>query len=67
VLPTIWVPSAIGTCQSATAEPDPDGDPPGVRFASCGFRQGLPTALAASSVVVVFAKNDHCGCPKGGD
>ena len=59
VLPIVCVPREMGTWKSATAAPEPDDEPPGVREGSWGFEvfgplcEG-PTEVAANSVVVVL-------------
>jgi len=54
VLPPVCVPRPIAACPSPTAAPDPEDEPPGVRFGSCGFRVLGPVVVAANSVVVVL-------------
>ncbi len=44
----------MGTWKSPTAAPDPEDEPPGVRFGSWGLRVLGPVNTAANSVVVVF-------------
>src|SRR5258705_5638957 len=51
--PTVCVPIAPGTCRAATAAPDPDDDPPGVRSAAHGFVVGAGS-LYANCVATVL-------------
>lgn len=39
---------------SPTAAPDPEEEPPGVRFGECAFVVAGPATVAANSVVVVL-------------
>lgn len=59
VLPPVCVPRASGAWKSATAAPEPEEEPPGVRNleegeAVCGFIVLGPATVAANSVVVVL-------------
>jgi hypothetical protein len=56
-LPMVCVPTATGTWKSATAAPDPEDEPPGVRVGSWGFLVLVPMVIDANSVVVVFPGN----------
>jgi hypothetical protein len=53
-LPIVCVPREIGHWKSATAAPDPEDEPPGVRAGSWGFLVFVPVVTDANSVVVVF-------------
>jgi hypothetical protein len=56
--PPVCVPRARGTWKSATAAPEPEDEPPGVRIEFGGRECGLivlgPIVTEANSVVVVF-------------
>ncbi len=56
VEPAVWVPSASGTCQSATAAADPAEEPPGDRAGSSGCRVAARRPAAANSVVSVLPR-----------
>lgn len=61
VLPPVCVARPIGAWKSATAAPDPDEEPPGVRRGSCGFRVLGPAFVAANSAVVVLPRSRLLG------
>lgn len=68
-LPTVWVPSPMGICLSATAAPDPEDEPPGDLEGSCGFLVPGATVVAANSEVLVLpgllSKHNHIlGCDR---
>ena len=51
--PPVWVPSASGSMQSATAAAEPEDEPPGVCAALCGLVVG-PGGWVANSVLTVL-------------
>ncbi len=53
--PPVCVPSASGTCPSATAAAEPEDEPPGVCVPRSGFFV-LPGVRTASSVVTVLPR-----------
>ena len=56
VEPPVCVPSASGTMPSATAAPEPDDEPPGVRAWSQGLRVGGKRPPQANSSVCVLPR-----------
>lgn len=49
--PPVCVPMAMAAWKSATAAPEPEEDPPGVRDGSCGLQVTGPSTVDANSVV----------------
>src|SRR5215468_9719137 len=45
LLPSVSLPTAIGTRPAATATPEPELDPDGFRPGPCGLPAGAPTVL----------------------
>lgn len=60
MLPPVWAPRAIGTWKSATAAAEPQEEPPGVRFGSCGLVVLGPELVTQNSVVVVLPAMLDC-------
>ena len=63
--PSVSVPTASGASPAATAAPDPDDDPLGLRPRSCGLRVWPPTALhpLVEAVERKFAHSDRLVLP----
>jgi hypothetical protein len=53
--PAVWLPSASGTMEAATAAAEPLEEPPGVCSGLCGLRV-LPGEKYAHSVVTVLPR-----------